>query len=154
MNGKTLKIYVDTSVFGGCHDAEFFRESMAFFHEIKKRKGQLYISEIVLRELAKAPLSVRNILNEFPRNQLNLIEIDQEVVELRNYYLKAGVVSKKWVDDATHVAAATVARVDAIVSWNFRHIVKLDKMKRYNLENIIHGYGVMTIISPREVLGE
>ena len=36
------------------------------------------------------------------------------------------------MDDATHVAAATVAKADAVVSWNFKHIVRLDKIKAYN----------------------
>ncbi|MER3525218.1 MAG: hypothetical protein C4326_14525 [Ignavibacteria bacterium] len=51
----------------------------------------------------------------------------------------------------THVAAATISRADAIVSWNFSHIVRLDKMKAYNQINLINVYGMLTIISPKEV---
>jgi hypothetical protein len=47
---------------------------------------------------------------------------------------------------------ATVTRADAIVSWNFKHIVRLDKMKAYNQVNLMNGYGILTIISPKEVL--
>jgi len=53
--------------------------------------------------------------------------------------------------DASHVAVATVTKTDAIVSWNFKHIVRLDRMKAYNQINQLHGYGVLTIVSPREV---
>ncbi|MEK7250008.1 MAG: hypothetical protein AAB209_06235, partial [Bacteroidota bacterium] len=74
-----------------------------------------------------------------------------EVIELRDAYLSAGVVGPKWVDDATHVAAATVARADAIVSWNFVHIVRLDRMKAYNRVNLLNGYGMLTIITPKEI---
>ena len=52
------------------------------------------------------------------------------------------------------MAAATIARADAIVSWNFRHIVRLDKMKLYNQVNLLNGYGILTIISPRELMGD
>jgi hypothetical protein len=54
--------------------------------------------------------------------------------------------------DATHVALATISRADAIVSWNFRHIVHLDKMKLFNAVNLMNGYGVLTIVTPREVV--
>lgn len=60
-------------------------------------------------------------------------------------------MGKKSSDDATHVACASVARADAIVSWNFKHIVRLDKMKAYNQVNFSYGYAILTIVSPREV---
>ena len=59
--------------------------------------------------------------------------------------------SRRFVDDATHVAAATVARADAIVSWNFRHIVRVDKMRAYNQVNLQAGFGLLSIVSPQEV---
>lgn len=77
--------------------------------------------------------------------------VHDEVLELAAAYLEAGVVGKQWLDDATHVAAATIARADAIVSWNFRHIVRLDKIKAYNQVNLAKEYGVLTIVSPVEV---
>ena len=49
------------------------------------------------------------------------------------------------------VAAAMIARADAIVSWNFSQIVRLDKMRAYNMINLMHGYGILTIISQKEV---
>ncbi len=51
----------------------------------------------------------------------------------------------------THVAAATVSRADAIVSWNFKHIVRIDKMRAYNQVNLQTGFGLLSIVSPREV---
>ena len=79
------------------------------------------------------------------------IELTEEILHLRDEYLSAKIVSPRWTDDATHVAAATVARADAIVSWNFSHIVRLYKMRAYNQINLMHGYGILTIISPKEV---
>jgi hypothetical protein len=74
------------------------------------------------------------------------------VLQLRDAYLAAGVVGPKWMDDATHVAAATVAKADAIVSWNFKHILRLDKIKAYNEVNGQMGFAALTILSPKEVV--
>ena len=83
---------------------------------------------------------------------LESIAISEEIIQLRKEYESADILGPKWIDDMTHVAAATVARVDAIVSWNFKHIVRLDKMKAYNRVNLLNGYGILTIISPKEAI--
>ena len=70
---------------------------------------------------------------------------------LAHAHLTAKVVTVKSRGDAEHVAYATVARVDAIVSWNFKHIVRLDRIKGFNRVNFENGYGVLQIISPKEV---
>ena len=54
--------------------------------------------------------------------------------------------------DALHVALATVARVDVLVSWNFKHIVNLGRIRLFNSVNIEWGYGLVEIRSPKEVL--
>ena len=74
------------------------------------------------------------------------------MADLRDAYLSAKILRPKWSDDAAHVAAATVARVDLIVSWNFRHLVKWDKIRAFNAVNLSLGYPIMTILSPREVI--
>ncbi len=86
-----------------------------------------------------------------PKEHIDFVPITQEILSLRNAYLEANMLSKQWIEDATHVATATIARADAIVSWNFRHIVRLDKMKAYNQINLLLGYGILTIISPKEI---
>ncbi|MCC5851155.1 MAG: hypothetical protein JJU29_23945 [Verrucomicrobia bacterium] len=55
------------------------------------------------------------------------------------------------MEDCIHVAAATVAHADAIVSWNFKHIVRLDRIKAFNSVNLMQGYGMITILSPMDV---
>jgi hypothetical protein len=89
-----------------------------------------------------------------PESGLEFIAITEEIIQLRNKYETAGILGPKWIDDMTHVAAATIAGVDAIVSWNFKHIVRLDKMKGYNQVNGQNGYGILTIISPKEVIAD
>jgi predicted nucleic acid-binding protein len=146
------RIYLDTSVFGGCFDVEFAEESLAIFELILTGAYRAVISDIVLEELEGSPKRVSEILLSLPESGLEFISITEEIIQLRNEYETAGILGPKWIDDMTHVAAATIARVDAIVSWNFKHIVRLDKMKAYNQVNLQNGYGILTIISPKEAI--
>ncbi len=111
----------------------------------------MLLSQVVVKELENAPEQVRNLLPTLPSSNIESLEITPEIIELRNAYMAASILGARWIDDATHVAAATVARADAIVSWNFKHIVRLDKMKAYNRVNLLQGYGILTIVSPREI---
>jgi hypothetical protein len=94
---------------------------------------------------------VRRLFEELPDVCRERVAFTSEVESLAREYVARGVVPEAWLEDCRHVAAATVARADAIVSWNFRHIVKLDKIKGYNQVNLLNGYGVLTIVSPKEV---
>lgn len=146
-----LRIYTDTSVIGGCLDPEFAAHSLRFVEQIKQRRIIVLISEVLVRELSGAPPGVRAIVDELPMEQVENVVIDAEVESLRDAYLESGIVTRRWEDDATHVAAASVAGADAIVSWNFRHIVRLDLMKRYNDVNRAMGYRHLNIVTPMEV---
>ena len=148
---KPLRVYVDTSVFGGCYDAEFEAESTRFFDLVRAGRVVVMVSPVVLEELREAPTQVRELFQSLPENALLPVDLTPDIIELRNAYIDAGIVSQRFVDDATHVAAATVARADAIVSWNFRHIVRVDKMRAYNQVNLQAGFGLLSIVSPQEV---
>jgi len=148
---KLPRIYCDSSVIGGYFDPEFERESRRFIDAVKNGRIVILLSEVVIQEILLAPENVQNVLASIPTSSIERVPLSTEIIELRNAYIKAGILGPKWIDDATHVAAATVARADAIVSWNFSHIVRLDKMKVYNQVNLINGYGILTIVSPQEV---
>jgi hypothetical protein len=143
---------VDTSVVGGCEDPEYANDSRRFFDQVRSDRVVAVISQVVIAELAAAPEPVRATLSGLPPSAVEVVDVNTEMLELRDQYIQAGILGQRWADDAAHVAIATVARVDAIVSWNFRHILRLDKMKAYNQVNLLNGYGVLTIITPREVV--
>jgi hypothetical protein len=147
-----FRIYVDTSVIGGCADAEFAEDSSRLFDLARQGRYVLLVSDVVVRELADAPDSVRQVLETLPDSAVEAVALSEEVFALRDAYLAAGIVGLRWADDATHVAAATCARADAIVSWNFKHIVRLDKIRAYNEINRARGFGALTIVSPQEVI--
>jgi predicted nucleic acid-binding protein len=148
---KPLRVYADTSVFGGCFDAEFAAATRRLFDLVRAGRVKLLLSEVVVRELAGAPVRVRELLTSLPKGAVVPVALTRDVIDLRNAYLVAGILDPQSTDDATHVAAATVARADAIVSWNFKHIVRIDKMRAYNQVNLQTGFGLLSIVSPQEV---
>ncbi len=148
---RTLRILVDTSVIGGCMDPEFAADSRRVLHLADSGHLILLLSEVTLRELAHAPVAIRNILPSLDASHLETVSLSDEALALRDAYLSAGVLSSRWRDDAMQVATAAVARADAIVSWNFRHIVRLDRIRAFNQVNLAEGYGILTILSPKEV---
>lgn len=151
---RPWRIYADTSVLGGCEDPEFQVPSLAFIRGVREGRYTLLITDVVLAELEQAPNAVKERVAALPPHHIERIELTAEVLSLRDAYPDAGILDSRWAGDATHVAAATIARADAIISWNFRHIVRLDKMKQFNQLNLLQGYGILTILSPLELGGE
>jgi len=151
---KKLKIYIDTSVIGGCYDEEFSEWSNLLFEEFKEGKKIAVISDITLEELEKAPQKVRNILDSIPKMNINYIALNIEAEQLADLYIKNKIITKKFQEDARHIALATINNADVLVSWNFKHIVNLDRIRNYNSVNIKYGYKIIEIRTPREVLNE
>uniref|UniRef100_UPI004055BAC8 type II toxin-antitoxin system VapC family toxin n=1 Tax=Candidatus Electronema sp. TaxID=2698783 RepID=UPI004055BAC8 len=146
-----MKVYADTSVFGGVFDEEFSKDSRAFFEEAKKGKFELVISALVEEEVRSAPEQVQELFDEIS-SLAEIAEIGEEVLELRDAYLNAGIVTKKSTDDATHVALATISGCELIVSWNFKHIVHFQKIPKYNAVNALNGHHAIDIYPPSSVI--
>ena len=146
-----MKAYADTSVFGGVFDEEFLQPSREFFEEVKEGRFLLVTSAVVQAEISGAPQQVKEFFSMIIA-KAELAELTQEVLELRQAYLDANIVTEKSKYDATHVALATISRCDMIVSWNFKHIVHFEKIPKYNAVNTIKGYGHLDIFSPSEVI--
>lgn len=150
---RTWRLYLDTSVFGGCFDAAqgWLEDSRRVVDGLRTGKAHLLYSDSVEEELEDAPERVRTLLETIPPQHRTKIEMTAEIDDLSQAYLLAGIVGPKWLDDTIHVATATVVRADAIVSWNFKHIVALDKIKAYNQVNLSLGYGIVSIVTPKMV---
>ncbi len=149
---KKLRIYVDTSVVGGCCDVEFKVASLAFMEMVKRGEVTLIMSNILAVELEGAPRQVQDILVDLPTTSMEAVCESDEARRLRDMYLKDGVVNPAHSNDALHVAIATVAKADMIVSWNFKHIVHFEKIWGFNAVNLREGYGNLVIYSPLEVV--
>jgi hypothetical protein len=110
------------------------------------------VSDVTLEEIQGAPDKVKAVISDLPKDQVLFVETTEEVIRLRDEYLARKILTPKSTDDATHVELTTINRADAIVSWNFKHIVRLDKMKQYNQVHFGFGYGLLEIVSPKEVV--
>jgi hypothetical protein len=146
------RVYIDTSVIGGCIDQEFKEWSIKLFNEFKKGKKIAVISDITLDELELAPKKVQEILKQIPGRFLEIVESNLEIEELANQYLLKNAVTDKFYLDALHIAIATYYNVTVLSSWNFKHIVNLDRIRKYNSVNIEQGYKILEIRSPRDIL--
>jgi predicted nucleic acid-binding protein len=151
MGQDLMRLYLDTSVFGGCYEEQYAEDSWRVVSRIMNRRSLLLASEILIGEIERAPVEVLKLFKDLPGDMLEVIDVDEDVRRLSNAYIEAGIVQARSINDAIHVAAATVGRADAIVSWNFKHIVQLGKMRAYNAVNLFNGYGLLNIVSPREV---
>ncbi|MBN1422689.1 MAG: PIN domain protein [Planctomycetes bacterium] len=148
------RIYTDTSVLGGCEDEEFRTPSRRLLRAFVEGELVLVLSELVVRELESAPEAVRQSLAGVPEENMELVAISPEVEALASAYLEQGAVPPSMRADALHIAFATLARVDVLVSWNFKHIVNLHRIHAFNAVNLKRGLPLLEIRTPREVIGD
>ncbi len=148
-----LRVYADTSVFGGCFEEKFGEASTRFFEQVRDGAFVLVVSDVTIRELAPAPQDVKSLLETVPAEHVERVVSSDDSRRLQSAYLLAGVVGPACENDAAHIAVATIALVDIIVSWNFKHIVHYEKIRGYEGINTINGYRSPRIYSPYEVIG-
>jgi predicted nucleic acid-binding protein len=148
------RVYLDNSVIGGTFDAEFEEDTRGLLELIRTGEMQPVISEVTEAEARRAPEQVRELLDEllFDLNAED-VQLSAEAEALAAAYIAAGVVTQKYEADALHIALATLAKVDVLVSWNFRHIVNLKRIQGFNGVNLMRGYSTLEIRSPKEVIG-
>ncbi|MEQ9287147.1 MAG: PIN domain-containing protein [Cyclobacteriaceae bacterium] len=144
--------YIDTSVVGGLFDEEFQLWTKLFFEEVTQGNYKVAVSDILLMELANAPIKVKDYLNKLSNDQIVTINLNEEAEQLANLYLEEKIVGFKSLSDCQHIATSTTHNVEVLVSWNFKHIVNLDKIRLYNSVNLREGYRTIEIRTPRELL--
>ncbi len=145
------RIYADTSAIGGYLDREFREASVALIQLFRSGRALLVLSDLTQLELDGAPKAVQAVLDLVPESFREYIELTEEASELALKYLQEGVLGESHWLDAQHIAMATVARVDVLVSWNFKHVVNLQRIRGYNSVNLKAGYPLLEIRTPREV---
>jgi hypothetical protein len=154
VQGVRLRIYADTSVIGGCLDPEFQEASRKLFDMFVAGDHVLVTSDITAAELEFAPDAVKDVVITVPPENRRVVSTSAEAKRLAELYVAAGVVPKWCWTDARHIALATLSDVDVLVSWNFKHIVNLQRIRGYNAVNAGLGYQQLEIRTPREVVGD
>lgn len=146
-----MRVYADTSVFGGVFDPEFADPSNQFFADVDIGRFSLVTSAVVAAEIEPAPEEVRAFFERYIAIA-EVVDVNDEALRLQQQYLSTGIVTSQAEQDALHVAVASVSRCDLIVSWNFKHIVHFDKIGKFNAVNVLRGQGQIGIYSPLEVI--
>ena len=148
---KIQRIYIDTSVIGGCFDPEFAEWSNGLLQDFRNRTFQPLLSEVIAAEIEDAPENVQTVYAELRSLDAEVLSIEESALELADEYQRRAILTSNFYGDGLHIALATVAEADLLVSWNFKHIVRFDKIRLFNAVNIEFGYKPLQIFSPREV---
>jgi hypothetical protein len=146
------RIYIDTSVVGGYFDEEFSDATQELFKRFENNEIIFVVSDLLDLELTSAPQNVKDLLHRFSSDKFERIQLTEEVIKLADTYIDEKVVGKTSLEDCRHIALATINRVDVLASWNFKHIVNLDRIKGYNSVNYKLGYPMIEIRSPKDLL--
>ena len=146
-----LRIYVDTSVLGGCFDPEFAAWSNGLVRDFRAHRLIPVLSDVTAAEVSSAPEPVKVLHRELLSLAGSVLPVTLEITSLVAAYQARRILPARMAADMTHIALATVAGVDTLVSWNFKHIVRLEKIRLFNAVNVELGYRVLSILSPREV---
>lgn len=149
---RKLRLYFDTSVFGGIYDIEFQQETNKLFDMVKAGKIVCVYSDLTEFELENAPEKVKDHFINLDRNNIKFVEVTEEVNALAEEYINEKVVGESSIDDCRHIARATINKVDYLVSWNFKHIVNVFRIRGYNSINIKNGYMQLDIRSPKDII--
>ena len=149
---KKLSLYIDTSVIGGYYDVEFEEDTKILFDSILNNEFHIFYSSVTEDELINAPKKVRELLNSLPDENKTRVELTEEAVMLGDAYITENVVGKTSREDCFHIALATIHNVAILVSWNFKHIVNVMRIRGYNAVNLKLGYSIIDIRSPKEII--
>lgn len=149
---KKQRIYLDTSVFGGYFDDEFQEFTKPLFARINSGEFTIIFSTMLEGELELAPEKVRQLVREIENENAEFVEETNEAVELATEYIAENVVGKTSYPDCLHIALATIHQADMLISWNFKHIVNIQRIRGYNSINIKNGYKQLEIRSPRDII--
>ncbi len=142
---------MDTSVVGGAFDAEFDWQTEPFWNAVRKGELTVILSDLLKHELEPAPLFVKQLIDNLPPSQVEYTTTTSETDALAKQYIAENVVGQTSFDDCRHIALATLAQADVLVSWNFKHIVNANRIRGYNSVNEKLDYPQIDIRTPYEV---
>jgi len=147
-------LYLDTSVIGGYFEEEdlWQREPTRELWRLMELGIYRFVtSKVSAEEIILAPERVRTLFAAtFPAEAI--LPVTDEVKQLATAYIRQGILPEKCGADARHVAACTVAGIENLVSWNFKHLVNVERRRGFNGINLLHGHRNVSIVSPQELV--
>ena len=150
---RRFKVYLDTSVISALFDERNpERKSLTsiFFREIDDFEP--YISDIVIMEIEKTPdLELQDKMKKIS-SKISILNLTDDVEPLANEYIRHGMIPDDYQEDAYHIAIAAINQMDYLLSWNFKHIVRMKTKDIVRMVNTIYGFRHIEIITPAELL--
>lgn len=145
------RLYLDTSVVNVYRDPRdvFLQEQTREFWA-KLGLYEAHVSTVVIDEITAAPPAIEEELRALVEG-LPILDLTAEAELLAERYIDGGVFVRRDLNDARHVAVATIAEMDYLVSWNFRHLVKVKTRRMVNEINLAAGYRTVEIVAPSEL---
>ena len=151
-NTKKPKIYVETTLFNYYFDKDrdiLHTNTVELFKQIAAGKYEAYTSDVVIKELGKAPEPKRTMmLDLIPEYGLTVLKPNDVAERLADIYIAEGIIPPTYRDDSLHIAIATVTGLDIIFSLNFRHIVKGRTIAETGKINLWHGFHAVELTPP------
>lgn len=119
---------------------------------VKKGEITCVYSDLCEYELENAPDKVKEHFLNIDKEKTEFVEITEEINQLAEEYVNEKVVGETSIDDCRHIACATLNKVDYLISWNFKHIVNVFRIRGYNAINIKNGHIQLEIRSPKDII--
>jgi len=156
---KRPQLYLETSVwnFYFAEDAPEKKEiTLRFFDKIKQGEYEIFVSDVVIEEVGRADEGKKQmLLGIIAEHSPSRLIINEEVSELAQKYISEGILPAAKIEDAMHASVATVFEMDALISWNLKHLSNFKKMELINGINMKEGYSKrLELITPMEVSDE
>ena len=152
------KIYIDTSVWNVALETnrEHSKITNEFLNSFFLNKSCTFvISELVEAEVSAAyDLRKQELLRLLNKFKPEIVLLNNQAIYLANKYIQQNLIPKKFTDDATHIAIASVYHCNFLASWNFKHIVRAKVIQGVHIINLNEGYGLLEIVSPEQFMGK
>ena len=153
---RKMRIYLDTSVISHLHQSqspEKMADTLAFWAQLKQKQYDIYISEITLREIRGNVSSKFDVLMQcLDEIDFTLISLTDCVYAYADKLVESGVLTSKHYADCLHIACAVVNECDMLISWNFKHIVRVKTINGVRTISKMLGYGSIDIYPPNMMI--
>jgi predicted nucleic acid-binding protein len=154
--GIKKKIYLDTSTISYLYqkDApEKMKDTLTFWRDLELGKYHIYISDVTLDEIDRCSNFKKDILYAYLTDiYYHEIDTTEETRILADKIIQAGILTTKSYEDCLHIANASIADCDYIVSWNFKHLVSVRTIAGVRAINVLSGYNPIDICSPNMLI--
>jgi len=146
--------FIDSSVVGGYYDIEWMKGTRELWRLMELGLVRFVTSSVTFDEIVlkpKTPAHVVELFNEwFDAN--DILPLTNEARDLADAYIRHGVLTQNSLNDARQVAICTLANIDYLVSWNFKHLVGTERKRGFHAINLLQGRRPVDIVTPWEII--